>query len=212
MKMNIAASTNTIIQLELTRLGVYSGEISGIYDSKVQLAFNRMCNLGLHKQSKNFNWLSVYEKDLIKSPVWMKIALEESNSGVKEIKGKLAEERILEYHRSIQLKTSSDEVPWCSSFVNWCLQEVGIKGSRNAAARSWLNWGRMLKTPCFGSIVVLSRGTSSTQGHVGFYVGEKDEYLFLLGGNQNDSVQVSRYNQTRFLASVWPYNLPVETY
>lgn len=97
--------------------------------------------------------------------------------------------RILEYHNTTTLKAKDDETSWCSSFVNWCCTQAGIKGTNSASARSWLNWGKEIKTPYLGCIVVLKRGNQSWQGHVGFYAGkQRDKHILAYGGNQKNKV------------------------
>eukprot|EP01156_Anaeramoeba_ignava_P011257 Anaeramoba_ignava/a482504_22.p5 GENE.a482504_22~~a482504_22.p5 ORF type:complete len:143 (+),score=5.17 a482504_22:255-683(+) len=73
---------------------------------------------------------------------WFKIALEEMWAGVTEIRGRKHNPRIIEYHKSTTLRASNDETAWCSSFVNWCIEQAGLKGTDSAAARSWLKWGK----------------------------------------------------------------------
>jgi len=134
-------------------------------------------------------------------PKWMEIA--EKELGQHEIKGPEANPRIVEYHKATSLQASSDEVPWCGSFANWVMREVGIKGTNSAAARSWESWGSDLKKPVFGCIVVLKRGTGS-QGHVGFYVGEGPDHVKILGGNQGDQVSILNFNKSKVISYRWP--------
>lgn len=97
--------------------------------------------------------------------------------------------KIGDYHASTSFGRHSDEFPWCSSFVNWCCQQVGIKGTGSAAARSWLKWGEEITKPQVGDIVVMQRGTSKSQAHVGFFEGEHQsmkEIIKVYGGNQGD--------------------------
>lgn len=89
-------------------------------------------------------------------------------------------------------------VAWCSAFVNWCIQMSGGKGTRNAAARSWLDWGKSSEGKV-GDIVVLRRGTSSWQGHVGFVVSKGLLYVEILGGNQDNDVCVKKYLRANVL-------------
>jgi len=56
--------------------------------------------------------------------------------GTKEMQGKTANPRILEYHQTTKLKALSDEVAWCSAFVNWVLKQAGIEGTDSSLARS----------------------------------------------------------------------------
>ena len=135
-------------------------------------------------------------------PAWMEVAIAES--GQREIPGPRHNERILEYHRWTSLQASDDETPWCSAFVNWCMGKAGFAGTNSAAARSWLTWGQRIE-PRYGCIAVLWRGSpASAQGHVGFYVGEDDGYISLLGGNQGDRVSIAKFPKTRVLAFRWP--------
>src|SRR5258707_11602572 len=48
--------------------------------------------------------------------------------------------RILEYFTATTLHTKKESTSWCSAFVNWCMRQSGIAGTRSAAARSWLKW------------------------------------------------------------------------
>lgn len=91
----------------------------------------------------------------------------------------------------------------CSAFVNWVVIQAGIPGTNSAAARSWLRWGEST-TFVKGCIVVLKRGDSPWQGHVGFGLEEKGKVVTVLGGNQDNSVCVLPFNKY----SVLGYRLP----
>lgn len=122
--------------------------------------------------------------------------------GVKEVTGRGNNARIIEYHKSTELKASDDMTSWCSAFVNWACDQAGIPKTNKANARSWLLWGEKVTEPEIGDIVILSRGSSSWQGHVGF-VAEKptslSPFIKVLGGNQDDSVNISSYMKARIL-------------
>lgn len=117
---------------------------------------------------------------------WMEFA--EKEKGVQEVPGSGNNPRVLEYLRSTtnlsRAATSKDETPWCSAFVNWCLQQAGYETTRNALARSWLNWGQAIDVPRRGCIVVFER--EKKFGHVGFYLEETETDIKVLGGNQQD--------------------------
>ncbi len=49
---------------------------------------------------------------------WMKIALAELGVHENSLPGH-QNQRIIQYHAATSLKAQTDEVPWCSSFVNW---------------------------------------------------------------------------------------------
>lgn len=136
-------------------------------------------------------------------PEWYRTALREI--GTTEIKGEDHNPRIIEYAACTSLKATSDEVAWCSSFVNWCMKQVGIHGTNSAAARSWLDWGKVLDTPVEGCVVILRRGAPPS-GHVCFYAGPDGDiaYFRALGGNQSDSVRCSRFPVADILGLRWP--------
>ena len=46
-------------------------------------------------------------------------------------------------------------------------------------------------------------------GHVGFYVGEDRFYYRVLGGNQQNAVNVMRIAKSRCVAIRWPKGVPV---
>lgn len=131
---------------------------------------------------------------------WYNIAVAEI--GVKEILGAdKHNRRIIEYHSTTTLGASKDEVPWCSSFVNWVIRQSGFEGTNNALAKSWTTWGAEVKTPKKGDIVVIKRRNkksdvntgSSTGYHVGFYVTSSSSVISILGGNQNNQVKESNF-------------------
>lgn len=118
---------------------------------------------------------------------WMAIA--EQEMGVNEIPGAGNNPRVLEYLQSTtnltKIASSKDETPWCSAFVNWCLQQTGYERTKNALARSWLSWGQAISKPRRGCIVVFQR--EKKFGHVGFYLEETESEIKVLGGNQQNA-------------------------
>ena len=138
-------------------------------------------------------------------PKWLVIALQEI--GVKEIPGPIHNPRIVEYHHTTSLDSkyaSRDETHWCSSFVNWCLEKANYEGTDSALARSWYHWGKKISTPRRGCVTVFSRPGQPWAGHVGFYIGETPTRIKLLGGNQNNAVNISKYWKKRLLGYRWP--------
>lgn len=89
-----------------------------------------------------------------------------------------------------------DEVPWCSAFVNYVCWLLRLPRTRSLAAISWETVGSpiTLDDAIKGfDIVVLKRGTGR-QRHVGFFAGTNNATVLLLGGNQNNQVNVSAYD------------------
>jgi uncharacterized protein (TIGR02594 family) len=149
---------------------------------------------------------------MIHAPDWVDVALHELKSGVEEIPGPSHEARIIQYHRATTLKASEDEVPWCSSFVNWCVERAGYTTTKSARARSWLAWGTDIDPPAYGCVVIIKRGGGSqpgpevldAKGHVGFFMGFADpRHIQILGGNQGNRVSIRPYPAARVLGYRW---------
>ena len=82
---------------------------------------------------------------------------------------------------------------WCAAFVNAIERDSGSLGTGKLTARSFLKWGRELKTPEEGCVVILRRGNSSWQGHVAYYLETVGDKVVLLGGNQDNRVCIKSY-------------------
>jgi uncharacterized protein (TIGR02594 family) len=122
--------------------------------------------------------------------------------GVHETTGAQATARIIEYDACTTLKATSDEVPWCSSFANWVVEMGGGKGTKSAAARSWLDWGKVTTSPQAGDIVVFDRKdkTNPHAAHVAFFVGFiGTDFVRVIGGNQSDMVKYANYPKDKVL-------------
>lgn len=145
-------------------------------------------------------------------PTWYRIALAEI--GVQEETGPGDNPRIVEYLATTTLGGGQhDEVAWCSAFANWCLKRAGMMGTGKANARSWLSWGQRLEAPKLGCVVVFSRDSAGPlSGHVGFYVSSSVKHptthVRVLGGNQNNRVQIADYARSRLLGCRWPRLTP----
>lgn len=124
--------------------------------------------------------------------------------GQREQAGAAHNPRILRWWTLMRAPFTDDETPWCSAFCSGVLEESGIRSSRSAMARSYLNWGVKLTSPAVGAIVVFERGPKS--GHVAFVVGRdaKGTSIMCLGGNQSDMVKISPFPLWRVLGYRWP--------
>lgn len=111
--------------------------------------------------------------------------------------------------------------PYCAIGVNAMLERTGFPGTRSAGARSF-QWdgGKnfiRLSGPALGAIAVFWRKSpKSGLGHVGFYVGETGDHIYVLGFNQDDGINESPFpKQGRTMGLIgyyWPkgYPLPEE--
>lgn len=131
--------------------------------------------------------------------------------GEKEISGGMDNPLILAMLKTDNQWPEHDEVPWCSAFVNFVCKLMRLPRSKDLRARSWLNVGRgipLSEAEVGFDVVVLQRGSGDqpgpdvidAPGHVGFYAGIAGNYIEVLGGNQGDTVKVSRYPKSRLLS------------
>ncbi|MEM9278323.1 MAG: TIGR02594 family protein [Pseudomonadota bacterium] len=83
--------------------------------------------------------------------------------------------------------------PWCGAFVGAVVSKAGIsvpQGHLRAATWKKAGKGVSLKNARKGDVVVIR---TSYGHHVGFYAGQKNGKVQLLGGNQSNQVKVSNY-------------------
>lgn len=134
----------------------------------------------------------------VPSPAPYAIAQAELALGVKEIAGVQDNPRIVLYHSGTSGGAAPDETAWCSSFVNYCVEQAGIRGTDSKWARSWHDgrWGQdVTGDPHPGDIVVWRRQTDTQDGgHVAFFVEMiGNDQIRVLGGNQQNSVCITTY-------------------
>lgn len=133
------------------------------------------------------------------SSPWMLTA--KGELGQNEVSGKKANPRILSYFKSSKFWGTDDSGAanaWCASFVAWVMQQNGYQPPKNAfRAKAWSEFGKKINDPVYGAIGIKSRKGG---GHVAFVVGASSDgqYLYMLGGNQDNEVNISRYSR-----SVW---------
>ena len=131
-------------------------------------------------------------------PPWIDAAYHEL--GIKECRGKgCSNPRVEQYHDAVGIAWAEDDVPWCGSFVGFCVLKAGLGLPEHPyRALSWLDWGRSAHKPVYGAVAVKRRKGG---GHVTFVVGQSADgrYLYCLGGNQNDAVNIARYRKEVFV-------------
>jgi uncharacterized protein (TIGR02594 family) len=129
------------------------------------------------------------------------VARAELDLDVREVPGSGNNPRIVMYHATTDTGSDSDAVAWCSSFVNYCVEQAGLTGTNSKWAMSWHDdeWGRdVTDAPQEGDIVVFRRreGNGSgpvAGGHVGFLIEVLSDGFRILGGNQGNRIKISRY-------------------
>jgi uncharacterized protein (TIGR02594 family) len=127
--------------------------------------------------------------------------------------------RVLEYFKSTDHPTDQVEA-WCGAFAAHCLAKAGlentiIKGA--ALAANWKFWGNTAiplgaeKIP-EGAIMVLAPAPGSdSSGHVGFYTRHlpgDGNLIEVLGGNQSDTVRLSKFSASKVVAIRWHDSAP----
>jgi uncharacterized protein (TIGR02594 family) len=133
--------------------------------------------------------------------------------GTREVAGAPSNPVILSWAKYLDLSATytNDGIAWCGLFVGFCLKSTTPQDplpSNPLGARAWLGYGKAV-SPSFGAVLVFWRGSKAGwQGHVGFYVGEDNNNFYVLGGNQSDSVNVSKIAKSRLLGARAPKSVP----
>lgn len=119
--------------------------------------------------------------------------------GTKEIVGAKHNPLVLEMFDTVGWgNINDDETPWCGAFVGYCCKKAGLDIPNIAIrAKEWAEWGTPQKIAMFGDVLVFSR---TGGGHVGIYVCEDKDCYHVLGGNQGNSVSVTRIEKSRCVA------------
>lgn len=124
--------------------------------------------------------------------------------GTEEIIGNEHNPEVLKYASETNISgINTDEIPWCSTFVNWVAMKSGLQYTGKANARSWLSVGVKVIEPEPGDIVVFWRESpESWKGHVGIFLGFSSDKkrVYCLGGNQGNRVSVSAYRANTVLS------------
>jgi uncharacterized protein (TIGR02594 family) len=110
---------------------------------------------------------------------------------------------------------SDDSVPWCGLFAAIVAHRAGEELVTNPLwARNWAKFGEAVaentgsesnprlrfvegRAASLGDVLVYVRGGG---GHVGFYIAEDGAHYHTLGGNQSDSVTITRVAKARCIA------------
>lgn len=151
-------------------------------------------------------------------PAWLKTA--RSYLGQDEVPGSASNPVILQMAAAIGAKYprqrayaatyTNDDIKWCGVFTGACLAINDVEPIFGATAtdrwmwaQAWKQFGIALDQPRIGCIVVFAR-------HVGFYVGEDGDYYLILGGNQSNTVKISRFAKSSAEALRWPATLSAQ--
>lgn len=102
-----------------------------------------------------------------------------------------------------------DEIAWCSAFANAVALIADLPRSHSLGARSWLLLGAAIELADAqrGDVVIFQRGDSvqpgadviAAPGHVAWYSSQTADHVYVLGGNQHDSVSLAAFPIARVL-------------
>ena len=148
-----------------------------------------------------------------KMPPWLRLAY--SFLGLREIKGKSHNKKIIGWWEALKLPFRDDETPWCAGFMNRMVQKAGlaIPAKYRAAALGWKwnGYGTKLREPALGAIMIMERPGRPGSGHTTFVAGRDHKGNIMgLGGNQSNRVGINPYHPTnRKAAYYWPEGYPL---
>jgi uncharacterized protein (TIGR02594 family) len=139
-------------------------------------------------------------------PAWINEAFR--NIGLREIPGKNNNPTIIKWLIQLKAWWSEDETPWCGTFVAHCLMVAGMPVPKFwMRAKEYANYGAPLSINAasipLGAICVKSRVGG---GHVFFPIARTSDnrYVFGLGGNQRNMVNITRFLIDQIDAVRWP--------
>lgn len=202
-------------QKRLNELGYYLGKLDGLYGPKTKAAIkNFQDERGITADGivGPVTWQSLFPspkplKAKLDNPPWINEGLKVRGLHETEDKGEL-----IAWLRSDGSTIGDPGVfPWCGDFVETSIKRGLPTQSFSAElqenpywARNWGTFG-MAVQPQYGAVLVFKRGKG---GHVGFYMGETGAYYLVLGGNQSNSISISRIAKKRCIAVRWPDSYP----
>lgn len=142
------------------------------------------------KIPKQYEWLT-----LEKAPKVLVEAVK--HIGLLEVSGPKSNPDILKWAKELNLGNvyTTDSIAWCGLFVALCVKRAGYEVVKDPLwALNWNNFGVKVTAPMLGDIITFVRPGG---GHVGFYIGEDKDCYHILGGNQSDSVSITRILKSR---------------
>ncbi|MGX1259816.1 TIGR02594 family protein [Sinorhizobium fredii] len=199
--------------------GAYSGRVDGVPGREMVAALKRFqAAVGLEptglanaatvdalRQNARGVVVAVAPK-VPAEPVWMREA--RRYMGLREVAGPKSNSTIIGWARRLGSWVAdfytNDDTPWCGLAVaNWISVTLPSEPlpSNPLGALNWSNVGIALKEPALGAILTFKRPGG---GHVGFYAGEDSQCFHVLGGNQSNSVSITRIDKSRLQAIRWP--------
>lgn len=125
-----------------------------------------------------------------------------SHFGTKEIPGEKSNPEIISWAKKLGLGNlyKNDDTAWCGLFIAAIVQATDREPVENPLwAKNWAKWGIPgTPAPMLGDILVFNRDGGG--GHVGLYIAEDNISFHVLGGNQANTVNITRIARHRMIA------------
>jgi uncharacterized protein (TIGR02594 family) len=176
-------------QLHLSRAELYPGALDLIWGPLSRAAARA--------------WHTAHHPPVTRHAAQTPYDVAQSLIGTREIPGREHNWTIVRWLRALAAWINDDETAWCSAFVAHCAREAGYEyEGATVAARSWLRVGQpILATEARrGDVVIFSRGDpNGWTGHVGFVHELTGSTIYVLGGNQNNAVNILGYRRENLL-------------
>lgn len=105
------------------------------------------------------------------------------------------------------------DLPWCGDAVETCFAKTLPNEplpTNPFFAQNWAKFGRPVGKPIVGAVGVIR--WSANSGHVGFVAGTSGNIVYMLGGNQSNSINITGFNRNKFMAFTWPRTYPIKQY
>ena len=121
--------------------------------------------------------------------------------GLKELEGPESNPEIIAMGKDLGFDIADDSTTaWCSLALNYYAKKCGYEYTGKLDARSWLKMPIMILKPSLGDIVVFWRESpSSWRGHVGLFIAQDMNIVYVLGGNQGNQIGISAYPRDQVL-------------
>lgn len=210
--MDFTSSLIATVQTRLTDLDYYAGFIDGKHGpltSAAVSAFKVAHGYAARDNPGPLTITALFGADAKSKP---KPELKEGESpwlaearsliGTGEVPGSGNNPVIMGWARDLDQRYPDDATAWCGLFVAHCMAKGAPEEPQafnRLGAREWAKFGQSV-SPSYGAIAVFWRGSKAGwQGHVGFIVGADADTFHVLGGNQSDSVNVTRVSRSRLL-------------
>lgn len=124
--------------------------------------------------------------------------------GVLEVPGSGNNSTIMGWASELGIRSiyTADSIPWCGLFAAIVAKRADKEVVKDPLwALNWGTFGTHTKTPGLGDILTFKRDGG---GHVGLYVGEDETAYHVLGGNQSNSVCITRIAKSRLYQARTP--------